>query len=91
VVAQEEMGLNYLSITENNYAIDYMLGTMFFVYYLLFINVVYLNKLDVSRNNILLNSENNNTTISSIMDIKSAENCKGFSETVCQLSEDKKF
>lgn len=93
VVAQEEMGLNYLSYVGNNYAIDYMLGTMFFVYYLLFINTVYLNKLDVSKNNILLNSENNNTTINSkeFMDIKSAENCKGFSETVCQLSSDKKF
>nr|YP_010710802.1 hypothetical protein P2Z26_mgp14 [Gonatophragmium mori]WCZ71166.1 hypothetical protein [Gonatophragmium mori] len=91
VVAQEEMGLNYYNLLINNYAIDYMLETMFFVYYLLFIYTVYLYKLDVSRNNILLNSENNNTTISSIINIKSAENCKGFSETVCQLSDDKKF
>ena len=56
------------------------------MYYLLFINTFYLYKLDVSRNNILLNSQNNNTTISSkLMGTQSAENCKGFSETACQL------
>ena len=46
-----------------------------------------------SRNNFLLNSQNNDTTISSkkLMNIQSAENCKGFSETVRQLPEDKKF
>ena len=93
VVAQKKMGLNYLSIIDNNFVTDYMLGTIFFVYYLLFIHTFYLYKLDVSRNNILLNSENNNTTINSkeFMDIQSAENWKGFSETVCQLPEDKKF
>ena len=66
------------------------------VNYLPFINTFYLYKLDVSKKNILLYSENNNTTINScasyeFMNIQSAENCKGFSETVCQLSEDKKF
>lgn len=87
------MGLNYLSTIDNNFVTDYMLGTMFFVYYLLFINTFYLYKLDVSKKNFLLNSENNNTTISSkeLINIQSAENWKGFSETVCQLPEDKKF
>jgi cytochrome c oxidase subunit 1 len=96
VVAQ--MGQNDLSsyyINKNYFAIDYMLETVSFVYCLLFIYTFYLNKLDVSRNNILLNSENNNTTIGSrlLMDIQSAENCKGFSETARQLpdSEDYKF
>ena len=42
-----------------------MLETILFVYCLLFINTFYLSKLDVSRNNILLNSQNNDTTISS--------------------------
>jgi len=76
VVAQKKMGLNYLSIIDNNFVTDYMLGTIFFVYYLLFIHTFYLYKLDVSRNNILLNSENNNTTINSkeFMDVQSAEN-----------------
>ena len=42
----------------------------------------------------LLNSENNNIVISSkLMNIQSAENCKGFSETIRQLPdiEDYKF
>jgi len=71
----------------NNYsATDYMLETILLVYCLLFIYTFYLYKLDVSRNNILLNSQNNNTTISfKLMNIQSAENCKGFSETVRQL------
>ena len=73
-----------------------MLGTILFVYCLLFINTFYLSKLDVSRNNNLLNSQNNNTTISlskELMNIQSAENWKGFSETVRQLPEieDSKF
>lgn len=71
-----------------------MLGTVSLVYCLLFINTFYLYKLDVSKNNILLNSQNNDTTISTkLMDTQSAENCKGFSETVRQLpgSEDYKF
>jgi hypothetical protein len=41
-----------------------MLGTILFVYCLLFINTFYLSNLDVSRNKNLLNSQNNNTTIS---------------------------
>jgi hypothetical protein len=95
VVAQ--MGQNNLSsyfINKNYSATDYMLGTVSFVYCLLFINTFYLYKLDVSRNNNLLNSENNNTTIrSQLMDTQSAENCKGFSETARQLpgTEDYKF
>jgi heme/copper-type cytochrome/quinol oxidase subunit 1 len=83
VVAQ--MGLNNLCS-----AVDYMLGTMFLVYYLLF-NFNYLLKIDVSRSfNLLLNSENNNNTV--IMNkmhytnIQSAENCQEFSETIRQLS-----
>lgn len=92
VVAQ--MGQNNLSSIRNYFATDYMLETVLFMYYLLFINTFYLYKLDVSRNNILLNSQNNNTTISyKLMDTQSAENCKGFSETVRQLPdiEDYKF
>ena len=54
VVAQ--MGLNNLCYS----AIDYMLGTIFLVYYLLF-NINYLLKIDESRSLIFsLNSENNN-------------------------------
>ena len=95
------MGQNNLSsylwaFCFNNYyfATDYMLETVSFVYCLLFINTFYLYKLDVSRNSLLLNSENNNTTISTqLMDTQSAENCKGFSETARQLpgTEDYKF
>lgn len=95
VVAQ--LGQDNLSsyfINKNYFATDYMLGTVSFVYCLLFINTFYLYELDVSRNNNLLNSENNNTTISNqLMDTQSAENCKGFSETARQLpgTEDYKF
>jgi hypothetical protein len=89
------LGLNNLSSNIKNYfATDCMLETVLFVYCLLFINTFYLYKLDVSRNNIPLNSENNDITISSkLMNTQSAENCKGFSETVRQLSdtEDYKF
>jgi len=72
------------------FAIDYMQGTIFLVYYLLF-NFIYLSKLDPSRSfNLLLNSENNNNTVSIYRlywaNIESAENCKGFSETIRQLS-----
>ena len=84
VVAQ--MGLNNLNYS----AIDYMLETIFLVNYLLFI-IYYLSlKLDRSGSlNLLLNSENNNYTIFSLenMNIQSAENCKGFSETIRQLSD----
>jgi hypothetical protein len=93
------MGLNNLSSIKNYLATDYMLETMLFVYCLLFINMFYLYKLDGSRNNlyfkrVLLNSQNNNITIcSKHIDIQSAENCKGFSETARQLQgfEDTKF
>jgi hypothetical protein len=73
VVAQ--MGQNSLSFIKNYFATDYMLETILFLYYLLFIYTFYLYKLDVSRNNILLNSQNNNITIScKLMNIQSAEN-----------------
>jgi Cytochrome C and Quinol oxidase polypeptide I len=91
VVAQ--MGHNNLSSIKNYFATDYMLETAL-VYCLLFINTFYLYKLDVSRNDILLNSQNNDTTINNkLIDTQSAENCKGFSETVRQLPdiEDYKF
>jgi hypothetical protein len=101
-----QMGQNNWSswtrMFNNYFATDYMLGTVFFVYYLLFINTLYLStnlsicsKLDVRRKkNILLNSQNSNSTISyMLMNTQSAENCKGFSETVRQLpdTEDYKF
>jgi len=67
-----------------------MLGIMFLVYYLLF-SLIYLSKIDPSRSfNLLLNSENNNNTVPMckwhLTNIQSAENCKGFSETIRQLS-----
>jgi hypothetical protein len=85
VVAQ--LGLNNLSFFKNYFATDYMLETVFFMYCLLFINIFYLYKLDVLRkSNLLLNSQNNNTSINSeFINTQSAENCKGFSETVRQL------
>ena len=92
VVAQ--MGQNNLSSFKNYFAADYMLETILFVYYLLFINAFYLYKLDVSNNSLVLNSQKFNTTISSeLINIQSAENCKGFSETARQLPdiEDYKF
>jgi hypothetical protein len=92
VVAQ--MGQNNLISIKNYFATDYMLETIFFIYCLLFIYTFYLYKLGVSRNYILLISQNNNISIScKFMDIQSAENCKGFSETARQLPniEDSKF
>jgi len=84
VVAQ--MGLNSTSSFKYYFATDYMLGTVLFVYCLLFINTAYLYILDVSKNIFLLNSQNNNIAISSeLMNTQSAENCKGFSETTRQL------
>ena len=66
------MGLNNLSSVNNYLAIDYMLETVLLhtpfislgpgvkkVNYLLFINTFYLYKLDASRKNIPLNSQNN--------------------------------
>ena len=83
VVAQ--MGLNNFCS-----AIDYMLGTMFLVYYLLF-SFKYLLKIDANGSyKLLLNGENNNNTVSMSVihctNIQSAENCKEFSETIRQLS-----
>lgn len=91
-----EKGQNNLSSFKNYFATDYMLETILFGYCLLFINTVYLSKLDVSRCFYPLNSQNNNTTISlkkELMNIQSAENWKGFSETARQLpeTEDSKF
>ena len=89
-----EKGQNNLSSLKDYFATDYMLGTILFVYCLLFINTFYLSKLDVSRNKNLLNSQKNNTTISKeFMNIQSADNWKGISETVRQLPgiEDYKF
>jgi len=63
VVAQQEKGLISLSSLKDYLATDYMLGTILFVYCLLFINTFYLSKLDVSRINNLLNSQNNDITI----------------------------
>jgi len=82
VVAQ--MGLNILYSDT-----AYMLGTMFLVYYLLF-KFKYLLKIDESFN-LLINSENNDNTLiffnkNKYTNIQSAENCKGFSETIRQLS-----
>jgi len=95
VVAQlGQINLSSYFINKNYSATDYMLETVFYVYCLLFIYTFYLYKLDVSRNNILLNSQNNDTTISlKLINTQSAENCKGFSETARQLpgSEDYKF
>jgi len=70
---------------------DYMLETMLLVCYLLFkFNYQCIN-IDLSRSfNLLLNSENNNKIVSINkiywMNIESAENCRGFSETIRQLS-----
>ena len=89
------MGQNNFISVKNYFATDYMLETILFMYCLLFINTFSLYKLDVSKNIILLNSENNDTTGSKeeLMNIQSAENCKGFSETVRRLpnTEDYKF
>lgn len=98
IVAQ--MGLNIFCL-----AIDYMLGTIFLVYYLLF-KFNNLLKIDISRNfNLFLfprpaacrrpgNSENNNNTVtlneSHCTNIQSAENCEEFSETIGQLSNNNK-
>ena len=90
------MGLNNLS-SFNYSATDYMLEPILFLYYLLFINMFYLDSawafLDVSKKIFLLNSQNNNTKSLQELNIQSAENCKGFSETIRQLpvKEDSKF
>lgn len=83
-----------LSRIFNYFAIDYMLETMFLVCYLLFDIYLNLSK-DVIRNMFFfkLSSENNNITDTTranlalySADTQSAENCKGFSETIRQLS-----
>jgi len=70
------------------YAIDCMLGTVFLVYYLLIIILNLSYELDGSGSfNLLIISENNNNTISinKGINIQSAENFLGFSETISQL------
>ena len=79
VVAQ--MGLNNINYS----AIDYMLGTISLVYYLLFIT----NNNNIQYNVLNIDSKNDNNTVmskeSDNMGIQSAENCKEFSETIRQL------
>lgn len=90
VVAQ--MGPNNISFFKYYLATDYMLETVFFVYCLLFINMSYLSKLDFSRNNVLLKSENSNTTLGDkLINTQSAENWKGFSETARRLPDRKDY
>ncbi len=87
------LGLNNYNF--NYFAIDYMLETILSINYLLFILYYLRINLDVSGSlNLLLNSENNNYNLSTFnvdSGIQSAENCKGFSETICQLSNSKNF
>jgi len=69
-----------------------MLETVFFACCLLFINIFYLSKLDVNKNIVLLNSENNNSAIENkTIKTQSAENWKGFSETARRLSDRKDY
>ena len=85
----------------NYYATDYMLGTILLVNHSLFINTFYLYKapraLDASKvrsYSCLLNSQSSDLAVGNIAtNIQSAENCKGFSETVRRLpgTEDYKF
>lgn len=78
------MGLKYLYI----YAIDCMLETVFLVYYLLIIILNLSYELVGSGSfNLLIISENNNNSISvnNGINIQSAENFSGFSETTRQL------
>jgi hypothetical protein len=86
VVAQ--MGLFLCKET----ATDYMLGTMFLVNYLLFMLHYLRMNLDASGSfNLPMKSENNNYTIfnNKNINIQSAENFKGFSETIRQFSDSK--
>ena len=85
----------------NYYTTDYMLGTILLVNHSLFINTFYLYKapraLDASKvrsYSCLLNSQSSDLAVGNIAtNIQSAENCKGFSETVRRLpgTEDYKF
>jgi cytochrome c oxidase subunit 1 len=82
---------NYWFYIDNFFATDYMLETRLW-YYLLFIYTSYVYEQDTSRKNLLLNSENNNTTVkfsTKLLKLQSAENRTGFSETIRQLSGDK--
>ena len=89
-MAQTRKGLNNF----NYYAFDYMLETMFLGSYLLFIFNCYLLKIDGKglQNLPSMNSENNkkpvlfNNFFIKYTSIQSAENCKGFSETIRQIS-----
>ena len=92
VVAQIGKGLNNLYY----YAFDYMLETMFLGSYLLYTLLYYLFKIDEKRNQNLISiySENNKKPVvfnyfnnnAKQTNIQSAENCKGFSETIRQIS-----
>jgi Cytochrome C and Quinol oxidase polypeptide I/LAGLIDADG endonuclease len=92
VVAQIGKGLNNLYY----YAFDYMLETMFLGSYLLYTLLYYLFKIDEKKNQNLLYiySENNKKPVvfnyfnnnAKQTNIQSAENCKGFSETIRQIS-----
>ena len=90
VVAQIGKGLNNLYY----YAFDYMLETMFLGSYLLYTLLYYLIKIDEKRSHNLLSiySENNKKPVvfnifnNKQTNIQSAENCKGFSETIRQIS-----
>jgi len=92
VVAQTGKGLNNLYY----YAFDYMLETMFLGSYLLYTLLYYLFKIDEKRNQNLISiySENNKKPVvfnyfnnnAKQTNIQSAENCKGFSETIRQIS-----
>jgi hypothetical protein len=68
-----------MALNKNCLEIDYMLGTIFLVYYLLF-KFNYLSKIDASQSfKLLLSSENNNNTVmlnqNQYTNIQSAENC----------------
>ena len=80
-----QLGLN--NIVEYYYAFGYMLETMFLGGYLLYMFNKYLLKLDDQ-----LYSENENLPVTlKSTNIQSAENCKGFSETIRQISENNKI
>lgn len=82
---------NYWIYFNNFFATDYMPETTEW-HYLLFIYTSYIYKEETRRNNLLLNSENNNDTVkfnTKLQAVQSAENCSGFSETTRQLPEDK--
>jgi LAGLIDADG endonuclease len=79
-----------MALNKKSSAGDCMLRTIFLVYYLLF-KLQYLLKIDASQSfKLLVNSENNNNTVilnnNQYTNIQLAENCKGFSETIRQLS-----